>query len=143
MNDTGIFEEERKIIKEILSEYYEESHIHDLEDSVLFPLGMINYEEKENNWGISLDYSMHFSPHDLITVAKIAKQLTLEDICFEMYEGYYTVFDEEFNYLDTIWDHDIIEYVEKNDMDYKDVAIMMYDKILEENKNKDKKESLN
>ena len=114
------------VIQSVLEEFFEKQHIlYDKNEQIFdFPAGTIIFED--DMWKISYDYSYTTEPTYLVMATIIGKVFAEEDVDFEIYEGYYTVFNDHGICIDTIWDSAIWYYVAEHEIEYmkaKDILI--------------------
>ena len=122
------------VIQSVLEELFEKQFvIYDKNAQFFaFPVGGIIFED--NIWKISYDYSCTNDPHYLVMATILGKVLAEEDIDFEVYEGYYTICNEQGIRINTLWDSDIWSKAVGQEMSYEDAKKQCIEEIMKNNK---------
>jgi hypothetical protein len=114
------------VIQSVLEEFFEKEFIVYDKNEQTFdcPAGTILFED--DLWKISYDYSYTTEPHYLVMATIIGKVFAEEDIDFEVYEGYYTICNDQGICINTLWDSDVWYYASEHEIEYlkaKDILI--------------------
>lgn len=119
------------IIKRIIKKFFDEElcGFYKRDKYMDFPAGNIVYAPERSHWGFSADYEwlLHWGEDEESVYYKIQMlfcfitQLNKNIKNFEIYEGFYNIFNEDGYFADMLWASQIEEYKEENDVPF-DIA---------------------
>jgi len=131
----------KKVIsKHVISKYVT---IHEESRTVSFPGGIIIPVDDASIWLFSLDFDWLENTNDdshgvfgILTVLSIVRDLAILLSNLEFDTGYYPIFDNDGNFVDTLSNNDILEEMQKSDLFYSAAKAVLEREIIEKSKEK-------
>lgn len=122
--------QEHKIIKSILTDYFDEENIfYDVEEnSFQCPMGII--AEFDDVWCISFDLTYVTDPRDTVLFSTIILDMANHQIMCSMDCPFYTVFNENDICVDILWDTDIMKKMLDDKINYSEAKDFLIKEML-------------
>jgi hypothetical protein len=114
------------VIQSVLEEFFEKEFIVYDKNEQTFNCPACTILFEDDLWKISYDYAFTVEPHYLVMATIIGKVFAEEDIDFEVYEGYYSVYNDVGICITTLCDSDVWYYAAEHEIEYmkaKDILI--------------------
>jgi hypothetical protein len=114
------------VIQSVLEEFFEKEFIVYDKNEQTFNCPACTILFEDDLWKISYDYAFTVEPHYLVMATIIGKVFAEEDIDFEVYEGYYSVYNDAGICITTLCDSDVWYYAAEHEIEYmkaKDILI--------------------
>jgi len=134
-----------KEVKKVISKHFIAKYvtIHEEPGTVSFPGGIIIPSDDISSWLLSLDFDWLENTNDdshgvfsILTVLSVVRDLSTLLPNLELDTGYYPIFDNDGNFVDTLSNNSILEEMQESDLFYSAAKAVLEREIIEKNSEK-------
>jgi len=124
----------KEVLDDIFGEEFVELYEEDGSSLIFYPTGSIRWEE--DKFMLSHDYSFILNHQDIRMSSLIVKLIMDLGIDLIIMEGYWTVVDEDYVVVNTIWEHDVYVFMKIDNLEFNEALQLLIDITIEKSNKK-------